>query len=349
MTHAISLCADAGIAVYMITGDAKETAQNIALEVGFSKTDSCAGSNFESASKELREGMLSKFRVFYRVSPTQKYLIVSSLKELGHIVAVTGDGVNDAPAIKKGDIGISMGITGSDVTKEAAGMILLDDNFASIVKAIEYGRKIYENIINFIRFQLTTTITLLLTVFFATILGLMDPLKPIQMLFINIIMDGPPALAIGLEPSAEHVMKNHPRDPKRPYLDSQILGVISFNGLFMTISMLALLFFLQNQGVSHGKYLTISFVTMVCFQLFNALNCRSFSESFYTRILKNKALIYSILASFAILCLFLYVPLLSDFMKIEMISPIEFGLCLVYCSTVLVVEEIRKRFKILTS
>lgn len=347
--HAIDLCNNASILVYMITGDAKATAENIASEVGFSNISSSSGSSFESADESTRENLLKKTNVFYRVSPIQKYLIVSTLKSMGHIVAVTGDGVNDAPAIKKGDIGVSMGISGSDVTKEAAGMILLDDNFASIVKAIEYGRKIYDNIINFIRFQLTTTLALLSTVFLSSILGLLDPLKPIQMLFINIIMDGPPALAIGLEPSSEHVMQKKPRDPQKPYLDSRILGVISFNALFMTFAMLILLFFLQNQGISGLKYQTISFVTMVCFQLFNALNSRSFSESFYSRLLRNKVLVYSIVGSFAVLSLFVYVPTLSEFMKIEMIRPFEFLLCILYSSSILVVEEIRKRFKLFIS
>lgn len=346
--HAIDLCNQASISVYMITGDAKATAQNIAFEAGFSNVECTSGSSFEDATESLRKQILAKTNVFYRVSPIQKYLIVSTLKSMGHIVAVTGDGVNDAPAIKKGDIGISMGISGSDVTKEAAGMILLDDNFASIVKAIEYGRKIYENIINFIRFQLTTTITLLSTVFLSSILGFVDPLKPIQMLFINIIMDGPPALAIGLEPSAEHVMQKKPRNSQKPYLDSKILGVISFNSLFMTVAMLVLLFFLGQHGVDGLRYQTISFVTMVCFQLFNALNSRSFSESFYSRLLKNKILIYSVLASFVVLVLFVYIPSLSEFMKIEMISPFEFGLCIIYSSSILLVEEIRKRLRFFT-
>ncbi|MBI5228039.1 calcium-translocating P-type ATPase, PMCA-type [Candidatus Micrarchaeota archaeon] len=344
-------CVRAGISVFMVTGDSKETALNIANEVSFPSKNAMSGSEFESLSnekqsQEKQKVSLKDVRIFYRVSPAQKHMIVSRLKEMGEIVAVTGDGVNDAPALKKADIGISMGDIGSDVAKEASSMILLDDNFATIVKAIEYGRKVYENILNFVRFQITTTIALLSTVFFATVLGFMAPINAIQMLFLNIIMDGPPALALGLEPETKRIMEKPPRDPKAPYISKQFISLILFDGLFITLAMLVMLQVMNMMNIGPEKYLTISFFTLVSFQLFNALNCRSRDRGFYENLFGNKILLLSIGGSFAILLLFIFVPALEEFMHTVPLTAYEITVSLVYAASILVVEEIRKKLKL---
>ncbi|MBI5223775.1 cation-transporting P-type ATPase [Candidatus Micrarchaeota archaeon] len=343
VSHALSLCKTAGIDVFMVTGDSKDTAINIAKEVGFENVHSMSGHEFESLNPTARKTTLKTTRIFYRVSPAQKYLIVSEQKNNGQIVAVTGDGVNDAPALKKSDVGIVMGITGSDVAKDSAVMVLLDDNFVTIITAVEYGRKIYDNILNFIRFQITTTISLLSTVFVASVFGFPEPLLPIQMLFINLIMDGPPALALGMEPTNEDVMKNPPRDPKRPYIDSPFLSLLALNGFFICVGMLILLFFLIQAGYSPSLYLTMSFVTMVLFQLLHSLNCRSTKEPFYKNLLSNPMLCLSILGGFIFLLLFLYVPSLSIYMHTVPLSISDFAICLLCSLTILVFEEVRKR------
>jgi Ca2+-transporting ATPase len=343
---ALELCNKAGIKVYMITGDAKETALNIATETGFGKINSMAGAEFEGLNEAEQKQTLSGVSIFYRVSPIQKHLIVSRLKQLGEIVAVTGDGVNDAPAMKKSDIGISMGKTGADITKEVSGLILLDDNFATIVTAIEYGRKIYENILNFVRFQFTTTTALLLTNFVALILGLPEPFKAIQMLFINVIMDGPPALAIGLEPANSKVMEKPPRGKDAKYITKNFISVVGFNGLAMTLLMIIFYIALEKYGVSNEKYLSMSFVTMVCFQLFNALNCRSFERNFYEGLSKNKLLIVSLGISFTALIATINVPFLESFMQTTTLTFVETSVCILYASLILIIEQARKKLGI---
>ncbi len=198
--EAIKLCQQAGIAVKMITGDQKITAKAIAQELGLTG-EVIEGEELARLDDDALAACINAISVFARTAPEQKVRIIKALKADGHIVAMTGDGVNDAPALKSADIGIAMGITGTDVAQEAAAMILTDDNFATIVKAVKEGRGIYENMVKFVRFQLSTNIGAILTVACAPLLGMPVPFTAVQLLWINIIMDGPPAMSLGVDPS----------------------------------------------------------------------------------------------------------------------------------------------------
>ncbi|MCX8166898.1 MAG: cation-transporting P-type ATPase [Candidatus Micrarchaeota archaeon] len=341
--YAVEMAYKAGIKIYMITGDSKGTAENIAKEVGFKKTSSMSGKEFSELKKADRNKVLNDVYIFYRVNPIEKYDIVTTLKEQGEIVAVTGDGINDAPAIKKSDIGIVMGKTGADVTKEVGSIILLDENFKTIVVAIELGRKIFDNILNFIRFQFTTTTNLLSTMFIAGIMRLPDPLTPIQILFINIIMDGPPALSLGLEEATEDIMNKKPRDPKKPYISNEMIIAIFSSAAFMTGVSLVTLYTVNYLNIMDTQeYVTFGFVLMVCLQLFNALNCRSYEDSAFKNLNKNKYLLASILVSFIVLLLFIYVEFLNEFLNTTPLKIEYLVSAIIIASSVLIVEELRK-------
>ncbi|MEM3609876.1 MAG: cation-transporting P-type ATPase [Candidatus Aenigmatarchaeota archaeon] len=341
--YAVEMAYQAGIKIYMITGDSKGTAENIAKEVGLKFKKSMSGYEFSKLDEKKKKEILKDNFIFYRVNPIEKYEIVSTLKELGEIVAVTGDGINDAPAIKKSDVGIVMGKTGADVTKEVASIILLDENFKTIVVAIEHGRKIFENILNFIRFQFTTTTNLLSTMFLCEILRLPTPLTPIQILFINIIMDGPPALSLGVEPATDDIMKKQPRDPKKPYISNEMIITIFSSALFMTGITLLTLTMVNSMGIFDNKeYVTFSFVLLVCFQLFNAFNCRSFEDSAFKNLTKNKTLLISVFLTFLILLLLIYVQELNDFVNTTPISTEYLIIAILISSIILIFEEIRK-------
>ena len=212
--------------------------------------------------------------VFARVAPAHKVKIVQALKADGHVVAMTGDGVNDAPALKAADIGVAMGITGTAVTKEAATMVLTDDNFATIVSAVEEGRVIYDNIVKFVRFQLSTNIGAILTVLAATLLGWPAPFTAIQLLWINIIMDGPPAMTLGMEPARPGIMQEQPRRQAAQILTAPRLARLLLYGATMMVGTLGLF---QYGLATHGQpyALTLAFTTFVLFQFFNVFNARA--------------------------------------------------------------------------
>ncbi|MGB7552519.1 MAG: HAD-IC family P-type ATPase, partial [Chromatiaceae bacterium] len=214
---AIALCHRAGIQVKMITGDHRITAAAIAHELGL-HGEVMSGAELDAVSAHALSETIERVAVFARVAPEHKVKIVAALKERGHVVAMTGDGVNDAPALKTADIGVAMGVTGTEVTREAAAMVLADDNFATIVRAVREGRTIFENIVKFVRFQLSTNIGAVLTVASATFMGLPSPFTAIQILWINIIMDGPPAMTLGLDPPRVGVMDAAPRLPGQAIL-----------------------------------------------------------------------------------------------------------------------------------
>ncbi|MCB1870460.1 MAG: calcium-translocating P-type ATPase, PMCA-type [Gammaproteobacteria bacterium] len=287
---AIALCRRAGIVVKMITGDQQATAAAIADELGL-RGEVLSGAELDSLSDVELAARIESVGVFARAAPEQKVRIVHALKARGHVVAVTGDGVNDAPALKSADIGVAMGITGSDVTKEAATMVLTDDNFATIVEAVAEGRTIYDNIVKFVRFQLSTNIGAILTVFAAPLLGLPLPFSPIQLLWVNIIMDGPPAMALGVDPSRPGAMDALPRNRDERILTGRRLGNLAAYGATMAAGTLGMLLW-SLQTRSEEQALTLAFTTFVLFQVFNVFNARTEHGSAFNPVFFHNRLLW---------------------------------------------------------
>lgn len=297
---AIEKCKQSGISLKMLTGDNIVTAKAIAKELNIIKEDSIvieANEIDEMSDSELLK-IIDKIVVIARSKPTTKMRIVNLLKEKKNVVAVTGDGINDAPALKNADVGIAMGITGTEVSKEASDIILLDDSFATIVKSVEWGRGIYENFQRFIQFQLTVNLVAVLTVFVCEILGLPLPFTTLQLLWVNLIMDGPPALSLGLESLRKHLMKQEPVKRDANIITKNMLSSIVLNGVFIVIMMMLVI----NKNILGGSIedqSSIIFTTFVMFQLFNAFNSRELgNDSVFLNLLKNKTMLLIIGATF---------------------------------------------------
>lgn len=337
---AISTCKTAGIDVKMITGDHSDTALAIARELGLSGS-AISGTELALMSDSELSERISGISVFARVAPEHKLRIVRALKASGKIVAMTGDGVNDAPALKASDIGIAMG-SGTEVAKEAATMVLLDDNFETIVKAVLEGRTIYDNIIKFVRFQLSTNFGALLTIFLAPILSLPSPLSPIQILWVAMIMDGPPAIALGLDPSNDEIMKRPPRSFDERILSWTRLRTLLFYGIVMATGTLSLL----SLGVQDGditKATTLAFTTFVLFQFFNAFNARSEGRSaFGYQLFTNFRLWGALAVVVSLQVLVVHWNVLQDFFGTVPLTAKEWGLAVGVSSILLVLEELRK-------
>ena len=270
--QAIAHCKHAGIQVKMITGDHVLTAAAIGHELGLTG-DVVSGAELDAMDEAELARRINHISVFARVSPAHKVKIVKALRADGHVAAMTGDGVNDAPALKAADIGVAMGITGTAVTKEAATMVLTDDNFATIVRAVEEGRVVYDNIVKFVRFQLSTNIGAIMTVLAATLMGMPTPFTAIQLLWINIIMDGPPAMTLGIEPARPGIMREKPRRQSAQILTVNRLGRLTLYGTTMMVGTLGLFQYgLATQTPAYA--LTLAFTTFVLFQFFNVFNAR---------------------------------------------------------------------------
>ncbi len=277
---AIRLCKRAGIQVKMITGDHAITAAAIARELGLEGAV-LTGAELDRIDVAELSRHIEETAVFARVAPEHKVKIVQALKARGHVVAMTGDGVNDAPALKNADIGVAMGITGTEVTKEAATMVLTDDNFATIVGAVKEGRTIYDNIVKFVRFQLSTNVGAILTVLGAQLLGLPMPFTAIHILWINIIMDGPPAMTLGLEPARPGIMLEPPRRADERILSPARFKRLLVYGITMAAGTLGLFYYAQARGEAYA--LTLAFTTFVLFQFFNVFNARAEHHSAFNR------------------------------------------------------------------
>ncbi len=300
--EAIDHCRGAGISVKMLTGDNINTARAIATQLGIIEKDSLVLeiTEIEKMTDEELTKILDRLVVLARSTPATKMRIVKLLKDKNNSVVVTGDGINDAPALKSADVGIAMGIAGTEVSKEASDIVLLDDSFSTIVKAVKWGRGIYENFQRFIQFQLTVNVVAFVTAFFAEIFGLGLPFTTLQLLWVNIIMDGPPALSLGLEPPREHLLMKKPIVRNASIVTKEMLFKIISNGLFIV---LALLFLMKTNilGGTSEQHTTIVFTTFVMFQLWNAFNCREFgTTSIFRHIHKNRAMIGIILITFFI-------------------------------------------------
>ncbi|MDU5149609.1 cation-translocating P-type ATPase [uncultured Anaerococcus sp.] len=318
---AVKECHASGIDVVMITGDYFETALAIAKELGIatSRDQAMQGSDLNDKTEaEIREIVKTK-RIFARVSPENKVQLVKALQQNGEIVAMTGDGVNDAPAIKNADIGISMGITGTDVAKDTADMILVDDNFATIVNAVEEGRVIFSNIKKFVSFLLSCNIAEVLIVFLSILFGLPSPLTPIQLLWLNLVTDAFPALALGVEPAEPGIMEEDPRDPNSSIISGRTRTDLIAQSIFITVAVLAAyvvgLKFIFPDSIEGAH--TMVFATLITSELLRAFSIRS--NKFTLKELgfgSNPQLIKATLLSFALLLLVMYVPVLRDLFEV---------------------------------
>ena len=345
--EAIADCQKAGINVVMITGDHKDTATAIAKEIGilprFYDNDNnqnhreiLTGQELEDLSDEEYAKIAKDIKVYARVYPEQKRKIIEVLQSHGEIVSMTGDGVNDAPALKKASIGVAMG-SGTDVTKESADMIIRDDNFATIVSSIKEGRTIFDNIKRFLKFQLSTNIGAILTITIGSLLPIPTPFTPIQLLWINIIMDGPPAQSLGLEGPEEDIMRRPPE--KGELIDKRTLIKITISGIVMTIGTLGLFIYELNGGGTDvkTKAITVAFTVFVLYQLFNALNYRSSSK------VRNLMLWLSLIGSFILQVLVIYVPFLQTIFKTCSIGLYDWILIIIVSAIILVTDKIANK------
>ncbi len=311
---AVLKCKMAGIKPIMITGDHKNTALAIAKSINICNSDDQAvtGDELEKMSDSDLVKKVNKIRVFARVSPNHKLRIVRAFKKNNNIVAMTGDGVNDAPAIKEADIGVAMGISGTDVTKEAAAMVLMDDNFATIVSAVEEGRVIYDNIRKFIRYLLSCNLGEVLTMFLASLFYLPNPLTPIQILFVNLATDGLPAIALGVDPPDKDIMRQSPREKNEGIFARGLWEKIIVRGSL--IGVCTLLSFMSGRyyGMDLATCRTITMCTLVMSQLLHVFECRSERHSiFEINIFSNIYLLGAVLVSMTMICCILYIPFLS--------------------------------------
>ncbi|MGN1131446.1 MAG: calcium-translocating P-type ATPase, PMCA-type, partial [Ruminococcus sp.] len=300
--ESVKLCKKANIHLKMLTGDNLVTATAIAEQLNILDNNHRAvnARDLEDLSDEELRNQIPSISVIARSTPSVKLRVVNALKELGNVVAVTGDGINDAPAIKNADVGVAMGISGTDVTKQASDIVLLDDSFTTITKAIKWGRGIFQNIRRCIQFQLTVNVSSVLVVIASVLSGLSSPFTALELLWINIIMDGPPALTLGLNPVSDDLMKNKPTPKKEGLVNRDMMFKIAFNAVFIAVVFM-LQTFTNFLGGSQGEQGTILFTLFVIFQLFNAFNSKALSnDSIFKGITQNKAMLLVFLLTFAL-------------------------------------------------
>jgi Ca2+-transporting ATPase len=301
----------------MVTGDYKDTAEAIARDIGLVTPGGLVitGAELDRWSDEQLAAQADRLDVCCRVSPQHKTRIVEALKARGHVVAMTGDGVNDAPALKRANIGVAMGITGTDVAKQTADMVLTDDNFASIVAAIEQGRIIYSNIRKFVYFLLACNVGEILIVFGAMLVGMPLPLRPVQLLWLNLVSDGAPALALGMEKGDDDIMEQPPRSPREHVINRDMAVGIAVVGLVDAIAVLGVFFLaLQRYPGQLQAAQTIAFVTLCCSELLRAFTARSEYHSIFSiGVFSNRWMAWAVAASFLLVLLVVYVPVLQPF------------------------------------
>jgi len=345
--EAIEICKQAGIRPVMITGDYKDTAEAIARDLGMLDETSkvLTGTDLDAMSDEELVAVADQVSVYARVSPVHKLRIVEAIKQNNHIVAMTGDGVNDAPALKKADIGVAMGITGTDVAKETADMILTDDNFASIVAAVEEGRVIYANIRKFIFFLLSCNIAEILIIFVAMLVGLPIPLKPIQLLWLNLLTDAFPALALGMEAKEPDIMEKPPRNPNEPIMDHRMKVQIAIQSIFMTMAVLGVFTFALNTSSNLQVAQTYAFATLIFSELLRAYTSRSETLSvFKIGVFSNKYMVGGTFISFLLLLLVIYVPALREIFDTVELSIYDWDIIVLFGMIPFIAAEVSKIF-----
>ena len=345
--EAIEKCILSGIRPIMITGDHKLTAAAIGKQLGIltSQKNTLTGAELDKLSDRELIDASHYISVYARVSPIHKLRIVRALKSIGHVVAMTGDGVNDAPAIKEADIGIAMGLSGTDVTKEASSMVLMDDNFATIVLAVEEGRIIYDNIRKFLRYLLSCNIGEVLLMFTASILKLPIPLIPIQILWVNLVTDGLPAMALGIDPPDEGIMYRRPRKKNESIFSQGLGSKILLRGLFIgigTLAVFALMLYLTYNDLKRAR--SCAFATLVLCQLIFVFECRSENRS-VIRInpLTNFPLILAVICSLGLLLMAIYLPFFQTVFQTVALNKIEW-IIIVFSSTIWTVLSILTSF-----
>ena len=343
--EAVQICKTAGIRPVMITGDHPLTALSIAQELGINGDgQAITGREVEKLSVDELEALVETTSVYARVSPEHKLKIVQALQNKGHIVAMTGDGVNDAPALKKADIGVAMGITGTDVSKEAADMVLLDDNFTTIVSAVKEGRTIYDNIRKFIKYTMTSNSGEIWVMLLAPFLGMPLPLLPLQILWVNLVTDGLPGLALGVEPAEKGTMQRVPYHPNENIFGRGMGWHILWVGLLMGLVSLGMGFWAWSTG--REDWQTMVFTTLTLSQMGHALAIRSGRDSFFrTGLLSNKALLGAVLLTFILQLAVVYVPLMQGLFKTMALSPVNLAISLVLSTVVFWGVELEKWFQ----
>ncbi len=356
---AIEECRSAGITPVMITGDHRDTAVAIAMELGIidDPDEAITGAQLGAMSDEEFSSKVDKIYVYARVQPEHKVRIVKAWREKGMVTAMTGDGVNDAPSIKSADIGVGMGITGTDVTKNVADMVLADDNFATIVTAVSEGRRIYDNIRKAIQFLLGSNLSEVVSIFFATLFGFII-LKPVHLLFINLVTDSLPALALGMEKPERDIMRRRPRDAKEGIFAGGMGLDILYQGVL--VSALTVLAYFIGERLETGAWqiiklplesregITMAFLTMSMCEIFHSFNLRSQRGSVLSTTLKgshNKLLYFAMIASLVLTTAIIYIPPLASAFDFSHITALEYGISLALAFMVLPVVEIVKAFQ----
>ena len=345
---AVAECIKAGIRPVMITGDHKVTAAAIAKRIGIlhDLSEACEGADIEKMSDDQLKEFVPHISVYARVSPEHKIRIVRAWQQRGKIVAMTGDGVNDAPALKQADIGVAMGVTGTEVAKDAAAMVLTDDNFATIVKAVENGRNLYQNIKNAIQFLLSGNFGAILTVLCASVLGLPVPFAPVHLLFINLLTDSLPAIALGMEPHHGEVMKEKPRSADESILTRNFLSKIGLEGLVIgTMTMIGFMTGYHQDGALLGS--TYAFGTLCLARLFHGFNCKSDHPVILTKqFLNNPWLLSAFALGAAFITAVLTLPGLHHVFKVETLDLVQLGFVYLYAFASMLVIQLLKWIRI---
>ena len=323
--EAVKDAISAGIKPIMITGDHKVTATAIARQIGIYKDGDMAvtGQELDKMSDDELDNVLGNISVYARVSPENKIRIVDAWQRKGNIVALTGEGVNDAPALKKADIGVAMGITGTEVSKDASAMILADDNFATIIKAVLNGRNVYRNIMNAILFLLSGNMAAILVVLYCSVMALHTPFEPVHLLFINLLTDSLPALAIGMEPSDKQLLKNRPRNPKTGILTKQFSLKLMIYGIL--IGIVTQLAYYKGLTVNTETAVTMAFATLTLARLFHGFTCRSDYSIFRIKFTSNMWSIGAFVTGVLLLAIVLFVPVMHTLFAVETLKAAQIG------------------------